>query len=357
MKDTSRLGTLCFRVDGDSKIGIGHAIRCLALAQEWMSRGGSACFISNSLSQTLCERVGAEGVKVRRISRSLSLSEDAAQTGLIANEHSAAWLVIDGYAFPATYLESIRALKLKILAIDDLGDRDLSSASLVLNQNVYAHESLYPNCSNLLLGTKFSLLRKEFINPKRSPKKQPDFADKVLITLGGADTHNITLATLVWISKYIEHRLKLTVLVGPTNLHIQSLLALDCGRHEVSIKQNPPNVPEIMSQSDVVISAAGSSCWELAHLGIPMLLIVTADNQRLQAPNLRSRGVADLIGDNGRLFSNADLGRLSALLENRALRVSMAERAQELVDGLGSSRVVSILGSDTLPEESWVSAK
>lgn len=357
MKDTSRLGTLCFRVDGDSKIGVGHVIRCLALAQEWMIRGGSACFISSSLSQTLSERVCAEGVKLRRISSNLTLLEDAAQTGLIANEHSAEWLVIDGYAFPATYLESIRAWELKILAIDDLGDRDLSCANLVLNQNVYAHESLYPNCSNLLLGTKFSLLRKEFISPRRDPKKQPDFADNVLITLGGADTHNITLAILIWISKYIEHRLKLTVLVGPTNLHSQSLLSLDCGKHDLSIQLNPPNVPEIMSQSDVVISAAGSSCWELAYLGIPMLLVVTAENQRLLAPKLRSLGVADLIGDNNRRFSDADLCRLSALLKNRDLRLKMAKSAQELVDGLGTSRVAAVLDSEAFPTEARVSSK
>ena len=42
---------------------------------------------------------------------------------------------------------------------------------------------------------------------------------------------------------------------------------------------NAPNMAELMAWADVAISAAGSTAWELACMGLPAALIVVAENQ------------------------------------------------------------------------------
>ena len=38
--------SLVIRVDADSKIGMGHLMRCLALAQAWKDAGGKVMFVT-----------------------------------------------------------------------------------------------------------------------------------------------------------------------------------------------------------------------------------------------------------------------------------------------------------------------
>src|SRR5205807_9904518 len=91
--------------------------------------------------------------------------------------------------------------------------------------------------------------------------------------------------------------LEVQVVLGFSNPHRESLeAAAAVSRHAVQLLDKVSDMPERMAWADGAISAAGSTCWELAFMGVPMLIIVTADNQRGSANALERREAAVNLG-------------------------------------------------------------
>jgi RimJ/RimL family protein N-acetyltransferase len=99
-------------------------------------------------------------------------------------------------------------------------------------------------------------------------------------------------------------------------------------------------MPELMAWADVAVSAAGTTAWELAFMGLPSLLLVTAQNQARSAAGLAAMGVATSAGwhaDTGEAeLSNA----LAGLFANPQQRAWMSLAGPALVDGQGAQRVI-----------------
>ena len=103
------------------------------------------------------------------------------------------------------------------------------------------------------------------------------------------------------------------------------------------------DIPGLMGWADLAISAAGSTCFELAHLGLPALLIVTADNQVLNSQGIASRGAAVHLGTIGDLSPGALVETVERVLDDADLRDRMSDAGRRLVDGRGVERVAEAL--------------
>ena len=282
------------RADASETIGTGHIMRCVALAQTWQASGGEVLFVVRSLPSALEQRLEREKMETHRLNPSC---DDAAETIAIALGWSADWVVLDGYHFKEGFQRAIKAAGLRLLVVDDFGGVGQIEADLVLNQNVYATKAYThrrPGTA-LLLGTRYALLRREFLDARFARAAEPAENLDVLVTLGGTDPENVT-GTVLDIVGRIDGIGSL-VLVGPGNPRAPQLA--EQARHlhgTVQVRVNPPDIPELMASSDFAISAAGTTCWELAFTGLPMLLIVLAENQRRTAERLDELGIAINLG-------------------------------------------------------------
>ena len=100
------------------------------------------------------------------------------------------------------------------------------SADVVLNQNLHAHERLYEKrepYTKLLLGTNYVLLRREFLKRERVPRDFSEPGRKVLVTLGGGDSGNVTRNVIQALEKVSVPDMEVDVVVGPTNAHQDSI--------------------------------------------------------------------------------------------------------------------------------------
>ena len=342
------LPCLCIRADADERIGIGHVMRCLALAQEWQQRGGRVCLISALKSTPLLERVRSEDVEIAPILATPGSAADLQQTLEAARHSGASWLLLDGYGFTRDYMLGVQAAGLHLLLMDDLADRDLSGIEAVLNQNAYASEAMHAHCHpcpQLLLGTRHTLIRREFLAARR-PRTTAQKANRVLITLGGADLPNFTLLVLRAMQLLRARRLNLRVVLGATNRHLQSLeaeLPVLLATHDVELMVNPPDMPSLMHWSELTITAAGSTCWELCCLGVPQVVIETADNQRMMAPYLTRHRLAEVFGKLDETGLGEFSRRVADLLDNPVERERLAQAASSVIDGAGAERVVNYM--------------
>ena len=259
---------LLIRADADTRMGTGHVMRCLALAQAWQDAGGQVTFLSAALPPGLESRLNAEGMTL------VTLDADAAQTALVAQELGADWVVLDGYHFDAGSQRALKDAGARLLVLDDNGDSDAYSADLVLNQNVHARAEWYASRApdtRLLLGTRYALLRREFRVRHDRPRGTPKVARKVLVTLGGSDPDNVTLKVLDALALIRAESLDVTVVVGGGSPHRASLEdAAARMPFPVRVVVNAANMPELMAWADVAISAAGSTVWELAFSRRPV---------------------------------------------------------------------------------------
>ncbi|MGH9649837.1 MAG: hypothetical protein ACRD3I_05135, partial [Terriglobales bacterium] len=156
---------LLIRADADLRMGTGHVMRCLALAQAWQDVAGQAEFLTTSDTPDILSRLRAEGMQVTPATLPAGSAADAAHTASRAREIGASWVVVDGYQFDAAYQQALKSAGLKVLWVDDYGHAPPYCADLVLNQNLCAEESFYLSreaSTRLLLGACYALLRREF---------------------------------------------------------------------------------------------------------------------------------------------------------------------------------------------------
>jgi UDP-2,4-diacetamido-2,4,6-trideoxy-beta-L-altropyranose hydrolase len=341
------VGCLVFRTDGGVKIGSGHVMRCLALAQAWQDQGGEVIFVMAQAPPTLESRVTAEGIEIARLAAPPGSAEDARQTESLARECGAEWVVVDGYQFDADYQRLLKGAGLRLLFIDDYGHAAYYWADLILNQNIHAQEKLYSArelYARLLLGSRYVLLRREFQEWRGWQRQIPEVAKNILVTLGGSDPDNVTLKVIQALSTMEMDCLEVVVAAGGANPHFQELqTATNNFSHRMRLLADVDHMPELMAWADLTISGGGSTCWESAFMGLPSMLIILSDDQRPIAQQLGEMGVAMNLGWHKDLTS-AQLGRsLANLLTCKEIRATMGRRGRELVDGEGEARVVEAL--------------
>jgi len=165
-------------------------------------------------------------------------------------------------------------------------------------------------------------------------------ARHVLVTLGGVDPHNVTLKALEALKAAAMPSVVVRVVVGSGNAHGPSLeSAARTFPGGVELVRDPPDMAALMEDSDLAISAGGTTAWELAYLGVPSLLFATADNQREVAASLERAGAAKDLGWHEDV-TVPDLARtIPEVAESRSLRERMASQGRALVDGQGVPRV------------------
>lgn len=342
---------LVIRADADQRMGTGHVMRCLALAQACQDRGGRPIFVMAGGAPALKTRLTAEGMEVVHLASSPGTAADAGEVAQLALAAPAAWVVVDGYHFAAAYQRQLKEAGLRLLAIDDYGHAGQYYADIIVNQNVAAGEELYPRRSSgtrLLLGPAYALLRREFRQWRDWPRQIPQVAGKVLVTLGGSDPANATLKVIQALLKVELEGLEAMVVIGGANPHRQELKtwARDAAP-VIRLESNVEDMPRWLAWADAAIAAAGSTAWELAFMGLPSLLLVLAENQRPNGEHLQVMGVARHLGRQQDVGSDAIAGALTQLLLSAETRAQMARRGRELVDGEGARRVLRHLQGES----------
>src|SRR3954447_1230807 len=108
--------TLLIRADASSEIGVGHVMRCLALAQAWQTTCGTVYFAAASIPEAIHRRLNDDGFDVV----SLSPSSTASALIEVADRLQSSHVVLDGL-FKGSYQRQIKEAGLRVMMVDDYG--------------------------------------------------------------------------------------------------------------------------------------------------------------------------------------------------------------------------------------------
>lgn len=326
------------RADGGANIGLGHIMRTLVLAKELAKENDVIyiCRTDNELSfkdigikyKSGIEKVIKEGFEVEFI-RENYVIEDLKKIEIDL-------LITDTYDVDDNYFYKTKDLFKRTAYIDDM-NKHYFDVDFLINQNINAKDLDYKTRkgTNMLLGSKYVMLREEFRNaPMKSIKEK---VKDVMITLGGADPNHITEKILNFTrdTDYNFH-----VVIGPSFEFHEELNSYE--NSTVKLYYNA-NMYEIMQKCDLAISGCGSTLYELASCGVPVLGIILADNQRCIAEKLDELGIIKNIGWYDDFKSDKFISDFNSLTLNYNIRKQMSEKSQHVIDGKGVGRLVKEL--------------
>jgi UDP-2,4-diacetamido-2,4,6-trideoxy-beta-L-altropyranose hydrolase len=334
---------LLIRCEATPELGSGHAMRCLALAQEWMRRGGRVVFAMMAPESSLVARMRAAGADVEVLASPVGGRADALATAALARQHGAAWVVVDGPDFGEEWDASFPAA-LRLLRIDDNGLARAFRADLLLNQNLGAAASNYParhGSCRMLLGPTYALLRTEFLAAADCAVAR---GSRIVVTLGGSDPACATERVLEALRRPETQTVEADFIIGAGNPR-QATLRTMIDAHAPRLRSvvSPADLPRRFAAAPLVVTAGGTTIYELALLHTPMLLLCTADNQRRTCANFAAADAVRYAGWHADISSSALAKSLADFTADAADRCALAERASTLVDGRGAERVVDVM--------------
>ncbi|MDI4652863.1 MULTISPECIES: UDP-2,4-diacetamido-2,4,6-trideoxy-beta-L-altropyranose hydrolase [Pseudoalteromonas] len=359
------------RCDASSEIGLGHAMRCLALAEWALEEDIFPVLFTRSCPDFIERKLKAlKGVLVtlpelkgepdKSYPHSIWLKgselEDAEYTyqKLVEFADTQAkpplFVVVDHYALGAPWERRIRKVA-PILVIDDLSDRH-HECDWLLDQTFGKSEldylDLVPSNTSLMIGSRFALLRKEFCsNIETEYKCNNESLINVLISLGGADKDNVTTNVLkaLKFSSYYE-QLRITCVTSSSNPHIKTVKSELNNHPDSRLLVDVNNMAEIMRESDFCIGAPGSTTWERCAIGLPFASIAIADNQLDILKNLEIRNLTVLAGNIHDVSIKKIDGFIGMLMASASSYRTHVQNMKAICDGLGASKVLAEIIKD-----------
>jgi len=331
-----------FRVDASSDIGIGHLIRCLALSEEFTKRGYNCNVISKIENEELISRIIKNKINFQKIKPKVTLEEDRNIVIKFSNEYDIDWIITDHYGLNSEYIKELKKNNFKVLSIDDTAQIHYYS-DILLNQNIGSEKLKFSTekYTKFLLGTNYVMIRNQLL--RRDEKNEKNTVEKILITLGGTDEDNLTLE-IIKILEDINDKTEFLVLIGPLNPHENNIKDYIKEKGlKIKLIKSLEDISNIYLESDIAISAGGSSCYELAYFGIPNIIITVADNQLNIAKELDNQEISIYLGIKHEIKREQLKNKVKELINNHSLRKNLSQNGKKLVDGKGKERIVNFM--------------
>lgn len=354
-----------FRTDASIKIGTGHVMRCLTLADALAKKGAQCIFICREHSGNLIEHIRSKKYAVSILPMRQDVDTDLAHSGWLGatqeqdiaaciptlTEMQPDWLVVDHYSLDTRWeVESGKVCK-NLMVIDDLADR-FHNCNLLLDQtfgrDTQDYEPLVPRNCRLLCGSIYALLRPEFstLRPYSLRRREKSEIKNLLISMGGVDKDNLTAQVLNELKSYaLVNKFKTIVVMGPAAPWLEDIRRTVEGLpFPTKIFTNVSNMAQLMADSDLAIGAAGATSWERCCLGLPSLLTKIADNQELIIANLCTVGAIKRfeLGQKPTSHTRTLTNCIDSLNIADTLK-NMTEASARVADGKGCDRVIEYM--------------
>ena len=332
------------RVDSSTKVGYGHLIRCLALA-DTLKKSFKINFICTNLNGNLISQICKKKFEVFRFntkSQRINVKKDAEKTISIIKKHrnKKSLLILDSYILSQEWENRVRPYVKRLIVIDDLMDRK-HSCDLIIDQNLHTQmNSLYinsvpKNCVKLL-GPDYAILRNQFIAQRKYAKIRSLPIKNILVSFGGTDNENHTLHALTSLKK-LNSNVDVNVVTGTANIGKKIIKNFCKKNFNYNYFEQVENMAKLMQVADLCIGSSGTTTWERCCIGLPAIVIVASNDQKDIASAVSKNKCIINLGKIKK-SDNVNYVRLMKNLKNSELQ-NMSRNCMKLVDGKGAARI------------------
>ena len=313
------------------EFGLGHLMRVLAVAEEAVARGWQVRVLgelddtavataTRLLPDLLVERVRLDDVPAALAAHCRSWQPDVL--------HLDTYWLDPGDVPAGPLLSNVQDAPFGVRAAD-----------LVIDPNLGAETRLgYPPPGRFhLLGLAAAALRRQ-VRERAIDRTVGSPGRGVLVVLGGTDPHGLTTRVVEGLARLADPPHLTVVTPEDQRGRLEDIAARIPAVRPVGFLTD---LPAAAVQHSLVVSAAGTSVWDQAPLGVPAAILAVTQNQRAGYLAATRAGMAWGLGLPPHDDLDASLAGLVGLLEDPAALAALASRGRRLVDGLGTWRIVT----------------
>lgn len=331
---------MVIRTDASDSIGAGHFTRCLALADRVAALGGHVRFLASQAHPVITEALAESAHALLLLNLPEGASpEDDAQASARALDSECDWLVVDHYGLDDRWETSLRKRARNVLVIDDLADRCHDCDILVdpgYARDAANYAGLVPPSAELLLGTRFALLKHTFATHHDTARLRSE-RWRIHVFFGSGS------AAVQWLAQYCAWLLDAlpdiqVCAVGRGNRKAMQAL----GRRHTARLDWQVQVDDMaahMATCDVAVGGPGSATWERACVGLASALVATSANQVSVLRALDDARFCRYLGSVWDLDAARFTAGVAGFLYDRDAVADMRARGAAAVDGRGVDRI------------------
>lgn len=326
------------RCDGSAELGLGHVVRCLALADELRDRHGCAVTFAMRYGPLGVEMVGAAGYPVMQPRPDEDFGYRAwLLDSIAAGDAEALVLDVRDELGRDDVGRVAAAAGVVVAAIDDVSQRRLAADVDFLPPVPQVRRLSWADARGVArVGWEWVPLRREFSEPATTAQSQG--IPTVLVTMGGSDPLGLTSYVIQELDA-LDGDFEVVVVLGPGFLHEEALATALLKSLRTYDLRRGADVRALMVRATVAVAAFGVTAYELAATGVPAVYLCLTPDHAESASAFVDEGIAVSLGVADEVGPGRIAAAVEVILRDDLGRKRMSNRARALVDGRGASRI------------------
>lgn len=328
---------IVFRASCSFSLGTGHLQRCLHLSRVLKDSNRKACLIADDNNLTR-EISSSHAVETLYVDAETLLPDSFTKISVLVLDIP---LSAQSFLYSQGNISKLSKLNENGVNIVTLGHVDQNAYFMRTVIDLYPHQEIH--AANYLEGPDFLILRPEF-------EEDPGYVynkNKVLISMGGSDPHNLTAVALDSL-KQAKFTGKAHVVLGPgysTTNEKNLRQKISQYAFTVQIERNVKDMRSRMRQAAVGFSAFGTTAYEMMSQRLPAMVFTHYGWQEPSARLFEKMGCCSYLGcaEEGINISFIK-DKVAFLLSDSEAAIRMSEKSRSIVDGSGAKRVANVLG-------------
>jgi len=266
-----------FRADASHRIGMGHFVRTLALAE--MLKDEFFCVFAT------CAPTPYQITEIEKVCASrIDLPDDSSHFSTFLDYLNGDEIVVlDNYYFDTDYQQVIKDKGCKLVCIDDTHDKHYVSDLVINHAPLDVGRFSVEPYTKVLLGYDYAMLRNVFLDSSAVVKKRNTPFRTALVCVGGADVFNLTSSFFKDLVTF-EQIEKIILITGNAFAFSEQLSSLieryKCSKEILWLKDiDAFGMVEAMSLSDFGVLPCSTVLMEALSQKLPVITGAYVDNQ------------------------------------------------------------------------------
>jgi spore coat polysaccharide biosynthesis protein SpsF len=332
---------IVFRCDASPDVGLGHIIRCLAVAKELQKQnhiifatikdGTNSHIKDKNLEMFFKERNETEENFLKRLCSML---------------YPEVMVIDKKYLYSSAFINNLKQNTNKIIMIDNICE-GLSECDEIVFPNAHLDKSFLKKylsekqINQVKTGLEYVILRGEILALKDKITNNFHNPPNIVVTTGGTDPEGVLLKLIPWL-KEMKLKANILILIGQAFKYKNGLEKLIINLPD-NFQVLPYSMKELL-KADIVICTFGISIYEMIYLQIPTICISHSRENARSAKILEERyGVIKDVGFVENVNQQVLFPAINNLLKDKTHYKNIIKKCSNLIDEKGAKRIGKII--------------